>query len=347
MPYITYKPNGRFGNNMLQYMTCKLLSLLSDNAYTYINYFEFPKEFTVFKEDDYTKVIVEGFTGLPDTHILCDGYFQKSALLAKHRDYFLECMKSDDIFVERKSDFSDISLENSSLYPISSVFKVESSRKFLPTDAVISIRLGDFIQYPCKTSDIVPPSFYFNMLKRAKFTQLYIVCDNPEKDWEKSYLALFDTYKAIRINASHMEDFATLRAAPTLIHSNSTFCWLASFFGNPTRYIPQTDMYKNQDPSLIMTLSTFLSGPSPSACTNSPTESQMNLSWPRFPRRPRCGQMSFQGSQRPIVMVLGRRTPITRCISVHDSPLHGKRVDGIACDIMKSWQMVVFPCSAI
>lgn len=246
MPYITYKPNGRFGNNMLQYMTCKLLSLLSGNVYTYINYFEFPKEFVTFKEEDYTKLIAEGFTGLPNNNILCDGYFQKSTLLAKHRDYFLECMKSDDMFVERKSDFTGVSLENSVLYPVSSIF-VESSRQFLPTDVVISIRLGDFIQYPCKTSDIVPPSFYFNMLKKVKFTRLYIVCDKPEKDWEKSYLALFDTYKAIRIHGAHLEDFATLRAAPTLIHSNSTFCWLASFFGNPVRYIPQTDMYKEQD----------------------------------------------------------------------------------------------------
>ena len=67
------------------------------------------------------------------------------------------------------------------------------TQKFKNNDVVISLRLDDFIQLPCPTSDILPPSFYFDILESIYFDTLYIVCDKLHHDWEHKYMRFFGT----------------------------------------------------------------------------------------------------------------------------------------------------------
>jgi len=62
---------------------------------------------------------------------------------------------------------------------------------FTDNDVVVSLRLDDFIQLPCATSDIIPPTHYLTILETWNFDTLYIVCDTIRHEWEKKYLAFF------------------------------------------------------------------------------------------------------------------------------------------------------------
>ena len=113
---------------------------------------------------------------------------------------------------------------------------------------VLSLRLDDFIQLPCETSDIIPPSFYINILEQSDFRQLYIVCDKLKWDWEYKYIEFFKKWNPIFIQGSLHHDASILRDCKKLIHSNSTFCWIMSFFSKTKiqRFIPNTHFYKGQ-----------------------------------------------------------------------------------------------------
>jgi hypothetical protein len=114
---------------------------------------------------------------------------------------------------------------------------------------VVSLRLDDFIQKPCETSDILPPEYYLNILEDEMQyrDRLFIVSDKIRLDWEIKYLEFFKKWDPIFIQQDLLSDFAVLRDCSILVHSNSTFCWMASFLSNKTkRYIPKTNFYKGQ-----------------------------------------------------------------------------------------------------
>lgn len=250
--FITYTPKGRLGNNIFQYLTCKLLEILWKN-HIYIDYFSIsPNKGPIvqFTDEDFNALIAGKLdnTRFEEVNIMCDGFFQKSVQFVKHREMLLSLTQSDDCFIHKLSDYRGVVKENCNAQPFKTLFNTPSPYSFSSTDIIISLRLSDFIQYPCRTSDIVSPYFYINILKQLSYTKLYIVSDVLIHKWEKDYIALFNTFNPIYINGSILEDFATLRSAPRIIHSNSTFCWLASFFGNATeRWIPRTHMYASQE----------------------------------------------------------------------------------------------------
>jgi hypothetical protein len=115
----------------------------------------------------------------------------------------------------------------------------------------MSLRLDDFIQYPCKTSDILPPQYYMDILNNMKInSKLYIVCDKIKHDWEVKYIEYFKKWNPILIQEDLINDIAVMRDCNYLIHSNSTLCWIISFLSNKeTRFIPfipKTDKNLNQ-----------------------------------------------------------------------------------------------------
>jgi hypothetical protein len=128
--------------------------------------------------------------------------------------------------------------------------------------------LDDFLHInllgePGKTSDILPPSYYTDILEkmsRDAKSKLYIVSDKLREDWEKAYVKIFDPWSPIMVHDDIKSDFALMRDCPTLIHSNSTLCWIASFFcdKDKTRYIPRTYFYSNQSLEKIEETDTFL-----------------------------------------------------------------------------------------
>ena len=243
---ITFKNNGgRTGNLIFPYMLCKLFEI-KYNCHKYVSYspeFEKETDFILLTEDNINDIKPND---LLQKNIICDGYFQKSVFFINNRTELLNKMReaTEDYWI----------LDNKRYY-ITDFFKEKP--RYFPTekDIVISLRLDDFIQYPCKTSDILPPEYYLDILENTSFTTLYIVCDKVKEDWEYRYLELFDKWNPIYVMGDSLyKDGALMRDCPRFIHSNSTFSWLMSFFSsnpNKKRYIPCTNVYKGQQLGII------------------------------------------------------------------------------------------------
>jgi hypothetical protein len=239
--YVTFKkfPSARTGNCLFQYLTCKLFTLLQ--GHTYIPY-------ETFNESDFETITDTNFESAvndpayADKHIVCEGYFQKSRIFISSRIQLVALLKrSNDIWYENNTECRIQDFLNSK-------HGVDISER----DIVISLRLDDFLQLPCPTSDIIPPSFYTNYLETQFFERLFIICDKIRHPWEVKYLEYFKKWNPTLIQGDLLNDFAVMRTAQHLMHSNSTLCWVASFLGgNKRRMIPRTGFYKGQDLSTI------------------------------------------------------------------------------------------------
>jgi hypothetical protein len=240
---ITFKNNGgRTGNLIFPYMLCKLIEIKVGNKYVPYSP-EFEKEDHLLITDDND----ENIEILPkNKNIILNGYFQKSRFFINDRIELINRIRGsiEDYWI----------LENKKYY-INDFFK--ESPRYNPTikDIVISLRLDDFIQYPCPTSDIIPPQYYLDILENAIFDNLYIICDKIKHSWEYKYMEFFVKWNPIYVIGDTIwKDGALMRDCPIFIHSNSTFAWLMSFFSqNPhkKRYIPCTNMYKSQKLEII------------------------------------------------------------------------------------------------
>lgn len=247
--FITFKNNGgRTGNLIFEYMICKLIEIKL-NCHKYIPYDKCPtNDMTnafIITDDNIEEVLSSSsffiFVLLQNKNIICNGYFQKSKFFMEHRRVLLDRMQesTEDYWVldDRK-------------YYITDFFKETPRISVTEKDVVISLRLDDFIQYPRPTSDILPPNYYLDILDKLNFSRLYIVCDKVKYDWEYRYLEFFKKWNpTFVIGDTLLRDGALMRDCPTLIHSNSTFSWLMSFFSqnpNKKRYIPCTNQYNVQ-----------------------------------------------------------------------------------------------------
>jgi hypothetical protein len=252
MPYISFykKPSARTGNIIFQYLICKVLSL--KYGHTYVSIEEVADKttdvFMVYETNISDLLSTNPVPDLAKMNIICDGFFQQSEYYVPIREQLLSDLSGcEDYWIGHKGvrqyicDF------------ISGTHKMELS----PDDIVISLRLDDFIQSPCPTSDIIPPQYYTHILENwcslrnrtEPFGKLYIVCDTIRHDWERKYLEFFKKWDPILIQEDLLHDCSMMRDCPTLIHCNSTFCWIASFFSTDpakVRFIPKTNFYNGQ-----------------------------------------------------------------------------------------------------
>lgn len=248
---ITFKNNGgRTGNLIFEYMICKLIEIKLQNTHKYITYsldLDFTKKEDWFIITDNNIHEVLQFINriqvqLQNKHIVCDGYFQKSTFFIQDRVELIERMREST---------EDYWILNDTKYYITDFFKETPRFSVSEQDVVISLRLDDFIQYPCPTSDIIPPKHYLDILEDMSFKTLYIICDKLKHDWEYKYMEYFKKWNPVYVIGDTLyKDGAFMRDCPVFIHSNSTFSWLMSFFSRipyKKRYIPCTNMYKVQE----------------------------------------------------------------------------------------------------
>jgi hypothetical protein len=259
MPFISFcKINdARTGNILFQYLICKQLGL--QYGHTYIPYEDIPsmsEDTLIYATDtnihellnmtDHNKDRLLNMTdeiqvqNIRQKNIICNGFFQKSEYYIKDREHLLNILYNTDdywIYKNKKEYIRDFLYSSHSL-------QLQSD------DIVISLRLDDFIQMPCPTSDIIPPQYYMNILEtnRTSFSKVYIVCDMIRHDWEHKYLEFFQKWNPILLQKDLQHDCALIRESPYLIHSNSTLCWFMSFVANKPkiRYIPKTHFYAGQ-----------------------------------------------------------------------------------------------------
>jgi hypothetical protein len=252
--FVSFKGSGRTGNLIFQYLGCKLIQLKFGNKY--IPYEKFQHLNSNGEIQSYLKVgedelfpLVESKTELLKTNILLEGYFQKSDIFVKYRKELLNLLDQS---------IEDVWNLDGKEYCISQFINHDNHK--LPisdNDVVLNLRLDDFIQLPRERSDILLPSYYIEMLNRViktPDTKIYIICDKIRYTWEQEYIDSFKHYNVVigipGYNGSIQDDFKIMRDCKTLIHSNSTFCWMASFLSkveHKQRFIPRTKFYGGQD----------------------------------------------------------------------------------------------------
>jgi hypothetical protein len=244
--YITFDDTGgRFGNQLFRYLTCKLFTVKFGHKYVSKNMI--PNENFIIVNETNINDILKNPHNIYNKNILCQGFFQKSELFVEYREQLIKAIFHD-------SNDDCLRCDNKDYYVKDYLVNSKHTVDLKSNTVVVSLRLDDFIQYPCKTSDIIPPQYYIDILEKMKITgePIYIVCDKLKHDWEFKYIQYFNKWKPIVIQESLLHDIALMRDCNTLIHSNSSLCWIISFLSNKNlRIIPYTPkIYMNHGQSL-------------------------------------------------------------------------------------------------
>jgi hypothetical protein len=234
--------SARTGNILFQYLFCKLISLLFD--YEYICCEEYDKNTTdfVINQENFNNIDDGNFKKLiKNKNIICDGFFQYDKYYVNYRNELLEIIydaKNNDYWYDHKGRKKYIK----------EFVECKHEQNFEKNDIVVSLRLDDFMHHHSPTSNIIPPTYYLEILEKYKFNKLYIVCDTVKYNWEFKYLEFFQKFNPILIQEDLMHDCAMFRDCDFLLHSNSTLCWFMSYISKNKikRYIPATKFYSNQ-----------------------------------------------------------------------------------------------------
>ena len=166
------------------------------------------------------------------------GYFQKSAPLMKHRKLILKNLNRDFEIVEGIT--------------ISDLLTAKPPIEVRDTDVVIHVRLGDYRDVGL----VANPAGQLAILRSLRPERVIIVCQKPTGA-ECSYLKFFEEFHPIFQHGTELEDFATLRAAKRLIVTNSSFSWIAAYFGEGQRWIPNGNLGKISETDVLYEAGTF------------------------------------------------------------------------------------------
>lgn len=234
---------GRFGNQLFRYMMCKVFTLLF--GHTYVARDEMPAEYMCVNESNIYEVLQR--KDIRSKNIVCQGYFQRSDLFIQHRSKLI-----DLLYAPTNTD--SWKTEGKSYCVKGYLLDAKHSIPLRDEDIVLSLRLDDFLQRTSPTSDILPPEYYIRILEKMDIQKqkLYIVCDTLKYEWEYKYIEYFKKWNPILIQNTLQHDIALLRDCSTLLHSNSSLCWIISFLSRKTkRYIPYASkQYLNQNQDL-------------------------------------------------------------------------------------------------
>jgi len=245
MKTVKFLVQGQFGNNLFQYFAAEIMKKI----YGYDEVkptFEINLEFnTVIDDFKFKRIIAAYIAGekliIDDSKdILMYGFFQRSEIFLKERDYLRS------LFVE--DNMNNIS----NRIKISNIIKYKTKHTIEPTenDLVLHVRLAgafqwaDFIDMENKTSQLYEPEKVKEIIRGIKYDKLYIVCNTPKADWEKEYLSEFDDLNPTIITGVLGDDFDFMLKAKKLVTSASTMSWMAAFLGNANEvHIPYNTYY--------------------------------------------------------------------------------------------------------
>lgn len=250
MPTISYKAEGRFGNNLIQYCIAKLLSKLF--GHTLISQKE--RRAIVITDFEWLHLapfLVENL-GKPQAlrrhpyakkDLRLEGFFQHSKFLVPFRQILLS------FFVPSNPDSIT---ETSTVAQIAE--RIQSYPRF--QEIVVHLRLDDFATAgKDKTSIILAPDYYHRILPSLLQTQklpVRIVYERKGTLVEEAYLRTFVRYSPTFQSSEVLNDFATLVNAKILVSSNSTFSWMAAFLAtDQSRILPTIHHMGPQDLGVI------------------------------------------------------------------------------------------------
>jgi hypothetical protein len=229
---LSYKCNGRLGNNILQFIAAFILSTRLGRSLTppgpRDTYVHVPPNTFKVSDDDWDEwmrdkqLSAKQLKKLVDAHehVFLDGYFQRGDVLLRYKQLLIDVMRSSFLFVpdlEFKQLFVQI--------PV-------------PADiGVIHLRLSDFNFQG--TTNVVDPQFYIDEINKARTThniqKFLIVVDKLHMQGEKNYVDLLvKSCKDVQFmfhSSSILNDWNVLRCAPYVISSNSSFAFTACLYG--------------------------------------------------------------------------------------------------------------------
>ena len=247
--YVTFAKinKARTGNILFQYLFAASIHL--QYGHTYIAIEDFQSKIVPSSSTPIMKITDKNYAEYTESiinasHIICEGFFQ-------HDKYYLP-LRTRLINYLKSSNDSWIGVNGKREY-IREFFESTHSVDLRPHDIVMSLRLDDFLQLSNKTSDIIPPKFYQDILEKWFSTEnredgrLIIVCDKIQRNWEYKYLEFFHKWSPILIQNTLQHDCALMRNCSSFIHSNSTLSWIMSFLSEKKhRFIPVTGTYASQ-----------------------------------------------------------------------------------------------------
>jgi hypothetical protein len=222
---------GRLGNNMIQYIAAELIAMKYGGEVV-SNY-----EKDSIKIDDKRWVhLMENDSILEDGNYVLEGYFQRGDIFLKYKDKIHDLINSEYSLYDNlkfKDIFKNISVDNSAI--------------------VVHLRLDDY-NFQGDESNIVAPSFYIEEIKNSGKTKVILVVDKLRYMEEQKYIkVIIEGCKGVEFTiqqADILHDWNTLRCSNYTISSNSSFAWVACFFGmvnKDAKFIyPNTGFYKDQ-----------------------------------------------------------------------------------------------------
>lgn len=228
---VTVNYIGGFGNTIFQYVRAKLLAEQNDTFMLT----PFPYEEILQTNSKTYPIFVKTLSMLPRFHVT-DNNIPTLSRLNKLFNYQLSGF------------FQDTHIINEYYKQVLSFFKLPD---FIPkpsNEVVIHIRLGDFYHddYRSSThnglSEIIHPEWYLGILNNITFNKLHIIVfDDPKfRNFTARYLSYFRDFSPnILVDTTMKEDFHFIRSFKTILSSNSTFSWWASFLSKATNiFIP-------------------------------------------------------------------------------------------------------------
>lgn len=245
-PVITFRPQGRFGNNVFQYLAMKVFqyyfpTFKYEYDYRNVSYSTKSLIITDFNFDAQLELVKQGKLNADMYDFICmDGFFQFSQFIEDHQDYVR------GLFTVANTDIINPNFTMSHL----AHYVLGYQHPFTSDDLVVHIRLDDYIM-DGKNSAVIHFESYVDLLRsiRSRFTgKLYIIIDRIKYPFEQYYLHQFEEFNPILLTSTMIEDFARCYWAPNFIMSNSTFCWIPMIFGpRRSHWFPQNvGTFQNQ-----------------------------------------------------------------------------------------------------
>jgi hypothetical protein len=230
MPTLSYKIQGRFANNLIQYCIAKLLCKLFGHTFTSKK----ERDVIVLTDFDWNLIAPTFIENLGNPkffrkhpyakkNLRLEGFFQQSDYLLPFRQTILSFFTPTN---------TDVIHETYTVGQLTQ--RIQSYPRF--QEIVVHLRLDDFrAAGKDHTSVILHPDYFHKFLPALIETQglpIRIVYERKKHLAEEAYIQTFVRYTPIFQNSELLNDFATLVNAKVLVSSNSTFSWMAGFLAN-------------------------------------------------------------------------------------------------------------------
>jgi hypothetical protein len=227
MPTLSYKLQGRFANNLIQYCIAKLLCKLF--GHTLISRGERGSVvITDFEWNLLAPTLIQNL-GNPSffrkhpyakKHLRLEGFFQQSRYLLPFRQTILS------FFTVNNTDCIN------DTYTVAHIAeRIQTFPVF--NEIVVHVRLDDFRGAgKDHTSVILHPDYFHQILPELIANHklpVRVIYQWKEHLAEEAYIQTFTRYTPFFQSADLLVDFVTLIKAKVLVSSNSTFAWMAAF----------------------------------------------------------------------------------------------------------------------